>query len=70
MKKIALGQKVMSNILKYSYLNGISDADLAKIFEASASTISNRRKKPELITLKEIENFCMATHTPYEEIMK
>lgn len=69
-KRATLGQRVMSNILKIAYLNKITDSDLANIMEVSTATISNRRRNPDAMTLEEIDSFCQATHTTFDEIVK
>lgn len=69
-KRVTLSQTVMANVLKVAYLNKISDTDLASIMGVSAATISNRKRKPEDMTLKELDDFCLSTHTDYNEILK
>lgn len=69
-KRETLGQKVMANVLKVAYLKQLSDTDLAGIMGVSSATISNRKKKPESLTIEEIDNFCLATHTGFDEMVK
>lgn len=70
MKNITMGQVVMSNILRISYINGINDECLSDIMGISQRTLHTRKIKPETLTIKEIESFCKTTKTNTEEIVK
>lgn len=69
-KKITAGQTVMSNILRISYLQGISDEWLANLLECSKDTLRARKKSPETLTLEEVNLFCEGTHTKLEDMIK
>lgn len=69
-KRETLGQKVMANILKIAYLKKLTDVDLADIMGVSQPTISNRKRKPDAMTLEELDSFCQCTHTDFDEMVK
>lgn len=69
-KKITTGQRVMSNILRISYINGINNEWLADLLGCTTRTLQVRKKNPETLTLKEIDDFCSGTHTEIDEVLK
>lgn len=69
-KKITIGQTVMGNILKISYINGINDEWLARMFGVTVETLQKRKKCPGKITLDDLNAFCESTHTDISEVIK
>lgn len=70
MRQITIGQVIMGNILRISYINGIDTECLSDIMGISQRTLHTRKTKPETLTIKEIELFCKTTKTNMEEIIK
>lgn len=55
-----LSRLVWSNIRKYMYLRGITDEQVAMAFGfADVQPIRNRDKKPGMISIEELQNFCV-----------
>lgn len=69
-KRITVGQRFMSNILKVSYINNISNESLAKMLDISTRTLSARKEHPETLTAEEIDRFCECTNTDIADIVK
>jgi transcriptional regulator with XRE-family HTH domain len=60
--EITFPRIVWSNIRKQQYLNGLSNNDLAMIFDCSTKTISNYENDPSHLTVQTINAFCEALH--------
>lgn len=64
-----LSRLVWSNIRKYMYLRGITDEQVAMAFGfADVQPIQNRDKKPGMISMEELQNFCIILDVQPEKL--
>ncbi len=55
-----LSRLVWSNIRKYMYLRGITEEQVATAFGfADTQPIRNRDKRPGMVSVEELQNFCV-----------
>lgn len=68
-RKPSVSKTIWGNIRKIQYLRDISDENLALMLECSIKTIKNYDSKPECITLKTLQLFCINTEIGIAELV-
>lgn len=65
----SISKTVWGNIRKIQYMRDISEDDLALMLECSTKTLRNYDIKPECITLKTLQLFCINAEVGMAELI-
>ena len=65
----SISKTVWGNIRKIQYMRDISDDNLALMLECSTKTLRNYDNKPECITLKTLQLFCINAEVGMAELI-